>query len=113
MGLTDAIVGRSHECDYPPEVQNLPICTQARLDSDVPSNVIHNQIQDLLESALSIYEIKIDILQKLQPTHIVTQDQCDVCAVSVLEVEKAAGSISPFLTTNYLFTTKFPQRCLR
>ncbi|UKO98091.1 cobalamin-binding protein [Nostoc sp. UHCC 0870] len=94
LGLTDAIVGRSHECDYPPEITDRPICTQARLDSNIPSSNIHNQINDLLQSALSIYHVKTDILEKLQPTHILTQDQCQVCAVSLNEVEKAVSELT-------------------
>ncbi len=93
LGLTDKIVGRSHECDYPPEIQNLPVCTQARLNSHEPSSKIHQDVNDLLQSALSIYQINTDILEKLQPTHIITQDQCDVCAVSLADVEKAVASL--------------------
>ncbi|WP_138506016.1 cobalamin-binding protein [Nostoc sp. PA-18-2419] len=93
LGLVDAIVGRSHECDYPPEIQNRPVCTQARLDSNASSSEIHNDVNNLLQSALSIYEIKTDVLEQLQPTHILTQDQCDVCAVSLDEVEKAVATL--------------------
>jgi len=93
LGLTNAIVGRSHECDYPPEVQHLPVCTKARVDSNAPSSNIHDDISNLIQSALSIYEIKIDVLEQLKPTHIITQDQCDVCAVSFSEVEKAVASL--------------------
>jgi len=94
LGLTDALVGRSHECDYPPEIQNLPVCTQARLNSGKPSALIHEDVNQLLQAALSIYEIKLDTLEKLQPTHIITQDQCDVCAVSLSEVEKAVAQLT-------------------
>ncbi|BAT53581.1 ABC transporter, substrate-binding protein [Nostoc sp. NIES-3756] len=94
LGLSDAIVGRSHECDYPPEIQNRPICTQARLDSNAPSSDIHHEVNNILQSALSIYQIKTDVLEKLQPTHIVTQDQCDVCAVSLKDVEKAVAELT-------------------
>ncbi|BAZ30466.1 putative iron transport system substrate-binding protein [Cylindrospermum sp. NIES-4074] len=93
LGLTNAIVGRSHECDYPPEVQHLPVCTKARVDSNASSSNIHDDISNLLQSALSIYEIRIDVLEQLKPTHIITQDQCDVCAVSFSEVEKAVASL--------------------
>ncbi|BAY24273.1 ABC transporter substrate-binding protein [Calothrix sp. NIES-2100] len=93
LGLTDAIVGRSHECDYPPEIQNRPICTAARLNSNGSSQEIHNQVNNLLQSALSIYEINIEILEQVRPTHIVTQDQCDVCAVSLQDVEKAVANL--------------------
>ncbi|QLE58712.1 cobalamin-binding protein [Nostoc sp. TCL26-01] len=94
LGLTNAIVGRSHECDYPPEIQNLPICTEARLNSNAPSSEIHNEVNNLLQSALSIYQVRTDILEQLQPTHILTQDQCDVCAVSLAEVEKAVAKLT-------------------
>ncbi|MBW4593403.1 MAG: cobalamin-binding protein [Brasilonema angustatum HA4187-MV1] len=94
LGLTHAIVGRSHECDYPPEIQNRPVCTQARINSNAPSGEIHDKVNYLLQSALSIYQINTDVLEKLQPTHIVTQDQCDVCAVSLKDVEQAVASIT-------------------
>lgn len=96
LGLTDALVGRSHECDYPPEVQKLPVCTQARINSEKPSAAIHQDVTQLVQSALSIYEVKLDALEQLQPTHILTQDQCDVCAVSVAEVEKAVAKLINF-----------------
>jgi iron complex transport system substrate-binding protein len=94
LGLTDAIVGRSHECDYPPEIQDRPVCTQARLNSAASSAKIHQDVTELLQSALSIYQIKTDVLEQLQPTHIITQDQCDVCAVSLKEVEEAVASLT-------------------
>lgn len=94
LGLTDAIVGRSHECDYPSEIQDRPVCTQARLNSEAPSAEIHNDVNDLLQSALSIYQIKTDVLKQLQPTHIVTQDQCDVCAVNLKDVEEAVATLT-------------------
>lgn len=94
LGLTDAIVGRSHECDYPPEIKDRPVCTQARLNSAATSTQINHDVKDLLQSALSIYQIKTDVLEKLQPTHIVTQDQCDVCAVSLQDVEKAVATLT-------------------
>lgn len=94
LGLTDALVGRSHECDYPPEIQDRPVCTQARINSEKSSALIHEDVNSLLQSALSIYDIKLDVLEKLKPTHILTQDQCDVCAVSVAEVEKAVAQMT-------------------
>ncbi len=94
LGLTHALVGRSHECDYPPSVKDLPICTAARLNSDRSSGEIDKDVKTLLQQALSIYQIKIDILEHLRPTHIVTQDQCDVCAVNFAEVERAIASLT-------------------
>ncbi|WP_414753896.1 cobalamin-binding protein [Anabaena sp. CCY 9910] len=94
LGLSDAIVGRSHECDYPPEIQNRPTCTQARLNSDASSSEIHHEVNNVLQSALSIYQVKLDVLEQLKPTHILTQDQCDVCAVSLKDVEEAVKELT-------------------
>jgi iron complex transport system substrate-binding protein len=93
LGLTDALVGRSHECDYPPEIQRLPICTEARLNSQKNSAQIDADVRSLIQSALSIYQLKLEVIEQLQPTHIITQDQCDVCAVNFPEVEKAVTQL--------------------
>lgn len=93
LGLTDCLVGRSHECDYPPDVQSLPVCTQARLNSQKTSAGIDEDVQALMQSALSIYEIKTEVLEELQPTHIITQDQCDACAVSMAQVGQATAQM--------------------
>ena len=52
LGLTEYLVGRSHECDYPPEVQSLPVCTEARLNSGKQSADIDQDVQSLMQSAV-------------------------------------------------------------
>jgi iron complex transport system substrate-binding protein len=94
LGLGDRLVGISHECDYPPEIKDREICTSARLSTKQPSGEIHQQVDKLLADAMSIYEINLDVLARLQPTHIITQDQCDVCAVSFGEVEQAVAKLT-------------------
>lgn len=89
LGLAERLVGRSHECDYPPQVQDLPVCTAANLDPKGQSRDIHDRVTELLQSALGIYRLDLAQLEQLQPTHIVTQAQCEVCAVSLTEVEQA------------------------
>ncbi len=93
LGLIDDLVGRSHECDYPNRVLNLPICTEPKFNPDGTSAEIHDRVTNLLESALSVYRVKTDILEALQPTHIITQAQCEVCAVSLADVEQAAAQL--------------------
>ncbi len=93
LGLTEYLVGRSHECDYPPEVQSLPVCTKARLNPGKNSAGIDQDVQALMQSALSIYEINVDVLEELQPTHIITQDQCDACAVSMAQVQQSVSQM--------------------
>ena len=94
LGLTDFLVGRSHECDYPPRVKDLPVCTEARLNSDKKSGEIDADVRTLVREALSIYKLNLEVLQQLQPTHIITQDQCDVCAVNLPEVEQAIAQLT-------------------
>ncbi|NEN96116.1 MAG: cobalamin-binding protein [Moorea sp. SIO3I7] len=94
LGLADAIVGRSHECDYPATIKNRPVCTEAQINSDKPSAEIDDDINNLVKRALSVYQVKTDVLEQLQPTHIVTQDQCDVCAVNFDVVEKAVAKLT-------------------
>ena len=94
LGLTDYQVGRSHECDYPAEVMALPLCTAPKFNPEGSSREIHDRVTDLLQSALSVYEVKTDVLRSLQPTHIVTQSQCEVCAVSLTDVEAAVASLT-------------------
>jgi iron complex transport system substrate-binding protein len=94
LGLTEQLVGISHECDYPPEIKDRTVCTSARLSTHQSSGEIHQEVDRLLAAAASIYEIDLDALARLQPTHIITQDQCDVCAVSFGEVEKAVAKLT-------------------
>ncbi|URR36667.1 hypothetical protein NBE99_05915 [Thermosynechococcus sp. HN-54] len=91
--MTPFLVGRSHECDYPPEVKALPVCTRPRLDAQQSSLAIDRAVQGLLRSALGIYDLELGTLQTLKPTHIITQDQCDVCAVTFAEVQRAIARL--------------------
>lgn len=94
LGLTDFLVGRSHECDFPTQVKALPVCTEPRFNPAGTSSEIHDRVTAVLQSALSVYRVKTEVLQELQPTHILTQAQCEVCAVSVGDVEAAVASLT-------------------
>lgn len=89
LDLVEYLVGRSHECDFPPQVEALPACTQPQFNPGGSSPEIHQRVTEALESALSVYRVETDLLKELQPTHIVTQDQCEVCACSLSDVEEA------------------------
>ena len=89
LGFGDNLVGRSHECDYPVTVSNLPACTAAKLDSAATSAEIDRQVKTLVAGALSVYLVEAETLKELRPDVIVTQDQCEVCAVSLMDVEAA------------------------
>jgi iron complex transport system substrate-binding protein len=89
LGLSRHQVGRSHECDFPPEILALPICTSPAFPTDGSSADIDQRVKARVANALSVYEVSREILDALQPTHVITQTQCRVCAVSLEDVERA------------------------
>jgi iron complex transport system substrate-binding protein len=80
LGARDLLVGRSHECDFPPEVARLPSLTELRR---------RRPRQAILQEGLSVYRVDADKLEALRPDIIVTQDHCEVCAVSLKDVKAA------------------------
>jgi iron complex transport system substrate-binding protein len=93
LGFESQLVGRSHECDYPPTIVNRPPCSEAKFDLDGSSLEIDNRVKDTLRNAVSVYRVFTDVLEQLKPTHIITQDHCEVCAVSFKDVEAAAKEL--------------------
>src|SRR5712691_3306906 len=104
LGCLDQLVGRSHECDYPPEILSLPMVSTVQINIDTSSADIDAQIKQLAQTrstpqdaalkALSIYAIDIDQLQALRPDVIFTQTQCEVCAVSERDVVQAIEQLT-------------------
>lgn len=89
LGFEDCMVGRSHECDFPPSVERLPVCSSSKVDVDGSSRAIDDQVRAIVADALSVYRVNARLLDELAPTVIVTQTQCEVCAVSLKDVEQA------------------------
>lgn len=89
LGQLKNLVGRSHECDYPEAVKSLPVCTRPCISVDSDSREIDRQVKESSRNSISIYEVFNDVLATLAPTHILTQIQCEVCAVSLRDVERA------------------------
>lgn len=94
LGGKSLLVGRSHECDYPETIKHLPICTAPNFNPQGNSQVIHERVTELLEKALSIYRVDLEQLRQLNPTHIITQAQCEVCAVSLSDVQAAVQQLT-------------------
>lgn len=89
LGFESALVGRSHECDYPAGVERLPVCTEPKIDPRGSAGEIHGRVEALLAESLSVYRVDASRLRELSPTHVMTQVQCEVCAVSLDDVEEA------------------------
>lgn len=93
LGLGESLVGVSHECDWPPEVVGLPAVTEAKIDPTQGSAEIDAAVRGLVRDGLSVYRIRTEVLAELKPDLIVTQEQCDVCAVSYTDVLDATRAL--------------------
>ncbi|MGZ6227106.1 MAG: ABC transporter substrate-binding protein, partial [Candidatus Binataceae bacterium] len=92
LGFESQLIGRSHECDYPAAVTHLPALTEPKFNPDRPSGEIDREVRRIVGEALSVYRVDAQKLRDLAPDVIVTQSQCEVCAVSEHDVEDAVGS---------------------
>src|SRR3989442_9388222 len=90
LGLGDRLVAVTHECDYPPAATSIPVITRSTLDHGTHhSREIHHHIASSLHAGSSIYALDHALLERLDPTLILTQELCDVCAVSYDVVQQA------------------------
>ncbi len=103
LGLQQCLVGVSHECDCPPSTCGLPKLTIAKLDSTASSAAIDAEVKSLLAAGDSLYDIDVPLLTALRPTHIITQAQCEVCAVSERDL-RAVIAAEPSLGATRVIT---------
>ena len=90
----ELLAGRSHECDYPESVLNLPVCTTPKFNVDGSSKEVDDEVKFILQNALSLYNIDEKLLKELKPDIILTQSQCEVCAVSGKDVRAVVKNIT-------------------
>lgn len=89
LGFGPNLVGRSHECDFPPDVGRLPPLTASKIQKGLSSAEIDRNVQDIVRQGLSVYEVDAARLRDLKPDVILTQTQCAVCAVTPDDLEEA------------------------
>lgn len=89
LGFESQLVGRSHECDYPPSVSRLPTCSMSKVSVEASSAAIDGQVRTIVGEGLSVYQVNSEVLDRLAPSVILTQTQCEACAVSLKDVEAA------------------------
>lgn len=90
FGAAEDLVARSHECHGPPGIEEVPVVTEAAFDpSGGGSRAIDEAVRDQLEAGLSLYDVKVERLRALRPDLILTQTQCEVCAVGRAQLNEA------------------------
>jgi iron complex transport system substrate-binding protein len=93
LGLGEQLAARTHECDYPPEVSAKPIITRRILPHGLSSGEIDLAVREQLGGSHSLYTIDSDLLAEIGPDVILTQQLCDVCAVSYDDVLAAVHAL--------------------
>ena len=89
LGSGESLVGRSHECDNPAWVKSLPPCSEPAFDVCVSSREIDAEVNRRLRSGEPLYRIHTDLIEALAPDLIITQEHCEVCAVTPEDVERS------------------------
>ena len=102
LGHGSELVGRSAECDYPAAARSLPVVMAPRTwDADRPSREIDARVQRARGSGASLYELDVELLRRLEPDVILTQDLCGVCSVTDAEVAAACAraDVAPLIVS--------------
>ena len=94
LGAGDQLVGISHECDFPAAIRDRCVLTRSRIDAHATSRAIDTAVRAVITDALSIYAIDDAGLAALAPDVIITQDLCEVCAVSLDDVRAAVARLA-------------------
>ena len=94
VGARDELVGISHECDFPVGVEALPALTRTRQHMPRSSGAIDKTVRAILTDAIAVYEVDVELMRTAKPDVIVTQDLCDVCAVSIDDVRRVMTELA-------------------
>ncbi|MSR44201.1 MAG: cobalamin-binding protein [Phycisphaerales bacterium] len=106
IGGEGLLVGRSHECDWPPNIRDRPVLTAQRTPSPCAADVnadarsgasaaIDREVRAALDSGQSLYALNLELLRDLQPDVILTQDVCAVCSIDLATVRRVAATMHP------------------
>jgi iron complex transport system substrate-binding protein len=95
FGAAGDLVARSHECHGPPGLDDVPVVTEATYDAPgADSRAIDDAVRARLDAGLSLYDVRTERLRALRPDVILTQTQCEVCAVSRAQLDEALAGWS-------------------
>ena len=91
LGLGEALVGVSHECNFPPEASGKRVVIRSRIPHSIPPGEIDREVREHVTRGESLYAVDAAVLEELAPDLIVTQDLCHVCAASPDDLAAALG----------------------
>jgi iron complex transport system substrate-binding protein len=96
LGLTDALVGVTYECDYPPEVRGRTVVVESTLPPGLPPAEIHRLVSEAYRAGRNYFRIRTDRLAELRPDLVITQGVCSVCAVAPGQIDTVLHWHPPF-----------------
>jgi iron complex transport system substrate-binding protein len=95
LGAGEMLVGRSHECDNPSWVHRLPACSEPAFDVSVSSGAIDAEVRRRLRAGEPLYHVDADLIAGLRPDLILSQEHCEVCAVTPADLARAGACAFP------------------
>ena len=94
LGLTDHLVGISHECDFPPSIRQVPVLIEPRVEAHLTASLdIDQRVKELVSSGSPLYQLNEQAFHLARPDVILTQDLCHVCAVTPDQLTRAIQSL--------------------
>jgi iron complex transport system substrate-binding protein len=93
LGAGEMLVGRSHECDNPDWVLRLPPCSAPAFDVSVSSREIDAEVRRRIRSGEPLYHLNTKLIDQLRPDLLITQEHCEVCAITPADVERSGACV--------------------
>ncbi len=92
LGFQNWLVGRTHGCDFPDGISNLPICTKPRNNASRDKGINEDAVDEVLRLNLSAYTVKVDLIKELRPDVVITQLRGGINAQDMeVVIEQFAG----------------------
>lgn len=93
LGLRERLAAITHECDWPPDLRGLPVVTSSRVDAEMAAGAVDSAVRDAAKAGEPLFVLDEARIRALQPTVIVTQGLCEVCAVAEGDVHRLAAAL--------------------
>jgi len=95
IGAGDNVQAVSHACDHPPEAAQRPAASRTRLDAEGSSRAIDDEVREAVDEGEAMFEVLGEVLHHAQPDLVVTQEACDVCGITPVDVRAKLARFEP------------------